>query len=152
VASFAEFVASDPELGALATDRVGNAGLILLGTLRSNGWPRISPVEPLLVGGQLYLGMMWQSKKALDLLRDPRCVVHSTVTNTDGSEGDVKIYGRGVDIVDPAVRECYCSALFDKIGWRPDGAFHLFALDITEVGYFCSVDGGHDVRVWRGGS
>jgi hypothetical protein len=31
---------------------------VLVGTLRANGWPRISPVEALIVDGGLYLGMM----------------------------------------------------------------------------------------------
>ena len=109
---------------------------MLVGTLRHNGWPRISPVEPLITDGSLHLGMMWQSRKGLDLLADPRCVVHSTVTDKGGTEGDVKIYGRAVDIVDPDVRKRYGVALYDRIGWRPDGDFHLFAVDIDEVGFF----------------
>ena len=48
-------------------------------------WPRISPVEPLIADGHLYLGMMWRSRKALDLLRDPRCTVHSTVSERNGT-------------------------------------------------------------------
>ena len=44
--------------------------------------------------GQLALGMMWRSMKALDLLRDPRCVVHSVVSDKDGTEGEFKVYGR----------------------------------------------------------
>ncbi len=28
-------------------------------------------------------------------------------------------------------------------------AFHLLATDVTEVGYFRVVDGGHDARTWR---
>ena len=71
------------------------SGLVLLGTLRKNGWPRISPVEAYITDGHLYLGMMWQSRKALDLLRDPRCTVHSVVSKPDGSEGEFKVYGRG---------------------------------------------------------
>ena len=74
-----EFKRADPELAALGEERIEATGLVLLGTLRKNGFPRISPVEPLLTMGRLYLGMMWQSRKALDLLRDPRCTVHSTV-------------------------------------------------------------------------
>jgi hypothetical protein len=128
---------------------VDGVGLVLVGTLRRNGWPRISPVEPLITEGSLYLGMMWQSKKALDLLADPRCVVHSTVTDKSGAEGDVKIYGRAVDIVDPDERERYAVALESRIGWRPDGDYHLFKLDIDEVGYIRVVGEGHEVRHWR---
>ena len=61
--------------------------LTLVGTLRHDGWPRISPVEALVWNGQLYLGMMWRSLKARDLLRDPRCVVHTVVTDPTGAEG-----------------------------------------------------------------
>ncbi|HEY7946266.1 MAG TPA: pyridoxamine 5'-phosphate oxidase family protein, partial [Acidimicrobiales bacterium] len=77
-------IAAGP-LAAVARERFEGAGLVLVGTLRRRGWPRISPVEPLLLDGRLYLGMMWRSMKALDLERDPRCVVHSVVTNSDGA-------------------------------------------------------------------
>lgn len=125
-------------------------GLVLVGTLRANGWPRISPVEPLIHDGQLLLGMMWQSRKAQDLLRDPRCVVHSVVSDKGGTQGDVKVYGRAVAVSDPDVRESYCQALQARIGWRPgNDEFHLFAVDITEVGYFQVVGDGHRVEHWR---
>ena len=78
--------------------------------------------------------------KALDLRRDPRCVVHSIVTGTAGTEGDVKVYGRAVEITgadpDERRRDRYGAALFARIGWRPTGDFHLFVVDIDEVGYF----------------
>lgn len=112
---------------------------------------RISPVEPLIVGRQLYLGMMWRSLKALDLQRDPRCVVHSLVTSNDGTEGDVKVYGRAVEIADPDERHRYGVALEAAIGWRPTGDFHLFTVDIDEIGYI-RVDGAvHRVWHWRPG-
>jgi hypothetical protein len=144
-----EFRAADPDFAARCEERVDGAGLVLVGTLRQNGWPRISSVEPLITDGSLYLGMMWQSKKALDLLSDPRCVVHSTVADKSGTEGDVKIYGRAVDIVEPDERERYAAALYQRIGWRPEGDFHLFAVDIEEVGYFRVVGEDHEVRHWR---
>ncbi len=148
--SWAEFRAGDPEFAALAEERLG--GLVLVGTLRANGWPRISPVEPLVVDGRLYLGMMWQSRKALDLLRDPRCVVHSTVSDRAGTEGDVKVYGVARPVEAPDERERYCVALEEKIGWRPEGdEFHLFAVDVTEVGYFVIEGAGHRTRTWAPG-
>lgn len=48
-----EFQRSDPELSALGEERFDRTGLILLGTLREDGWPRIYPVEPLITGGDL---------------------------------------------------------------------------------------------------
>jgi len=121
-------------------------GLVLVGTLRASGWPRISPVEPLIVDDELYLGMMWRSRKAVDLLADPRCVVHSAVSDKAGTKGDVKVYGHARDVVYPGRRARYGVALEAAIGWRPEVDFHMFAVDITEVGYFAVADGGHDVR------
>jgi len=149
VVTWAAFRRGDPGLSALAEARMAEDGLVLVGSLRGNGWPRISPVEPLVVGDELYLGMMWRSRKALDLLADPLCVVHTTVHDRAGTQGDVKVYGRAVDVADPGERERYASALEEAIGWRPDGDFHLFAVDITEVGWFRVVDGGHETRAWR---
>jgi hypothetical protein len=149
VATWAAFRRGDPRLAAVAEARMAEDGPVLVGTLRANGWPRISPVEPLIVDDELCLGMMWRSRKAVDLLADPRCVVHTTVSDKAGTQGDVKVYGHARDVVDPGRRERYGVALEAAIGWRPEGDFHLFAVDITEVGYFAVADGGHDVRAWR---
>ncbi len=79
------FAAVAPGLAAMGEERFERTGLALVGTLRKDGWPRISPVEPYIVDGELMLGMMWRSRKALDLLRDPRVVVHSTTCNREGT-------------------------------------------------------------------
>ena len=85
-----EFAEQDPELAALGEERLNRHGLVMLATLRKNGWPRVSPVEPLFFNGQLYLGMTRRSRKALDLLRDPRCSVHNAVSDRHGGEGEFK--------------------------------------------------------------
>lgn len=149
--SWSGFETEAGPLAAVARSRFEDAGLILLGTLRRDGGPRISPVEPLLLDGRLYLGMMWRSMKALDLRRDPRCVVHSVVTSTDGTEGDVKVYGRATETFDPEEIDRYGAAVFARIGWRPTGDFHLFVVDIFEVGYFRAEGGAHRVWHWRPG-
>jgi len=93
MASWADLRAADPELAAIGAERLLGPGLVMVGTRRANGWARLSPVEPLEVDGVLYLGMIWQSYKALDLLRDPKVSIQSVVTRADGIEGDVKLYG-----------------------------------------------------------
>lgn len=150
VTDWGTFRRSAPELADEADARIGEADLVLIGTLRANGWPRISPVEPLVVDDELYLGMMWQSRKALDLLGDPRCVVHSATVDKGGTDGDLKVYGSARPVTDAGLRDRYGDALFARIGWRPEGEFHLFAIDVAEVGYFAVRDGGHDVRTWHG--
>lgn len=134
MASWAEFQAAAPGLAAKGEERFEATGLILLGSIRKDGRPRISPVEVVITDGRLYLGMMWQSKKARDLLRDPRCVVHNTISDRMGKEGEFKIYGQAVSVSDADDRERYCQALFAKIGWRPEGdEWHLFAIEIDEA-------------------
>jgi hypothetical protein len=139
-----------PELAALGETRFEAQGVVLLGTLRANGFPRISPVETLFCDGELEIGMMWRSSKALDLLRDPRCVVHSTVTDRRGVEGDFKVYGRAVALADLDARRRYCEALFAKIGWRPtEPEFHVFRIDLESAGYiqFGDVDPDKQIRL-----
>jgi hypothetical protein len=147
-----EFARAEPALAKLGLERMEAAGLVLLGTIRKSGFPRISPVEGSFFEGSLCLGMMWRSPKALDLLRDPRCTVHTLVSKTDGSEGDFKLYGRALDVRDPATRRRYCDALFAKIGWKPEEPeFHVFALDILSAGFAQTLDGKHVRKAWTAG-
>ena len=128
-----EFAEAAPELARFGEERFKSTGLALVGTVRRDGLPRISPVEPLIVDGQLYLGMMWRSRKALDLLRDPRCLVQTTVRDREDLAGELKLRGRAVGIDDADAIERYCRALQEAINWRPEGQFHLFALDIERA-------------------
>lgn len=150
--SWGAFEAEAPELAALGQQRFDKAQLLLVGTLRRDGWPRISPVEPVLVDGELELGMMWQSTKALDLRRDSRLVVHNVVTDRNGSDGEFKVYGHAREIFDEAQRDVYGAALFERIGWRPEGdEWHLFRVDILQVAYVCFSDGKQLIQTWRPG-
>jgi pyridoxamine 5'-phosphate oxidase-like protein len=131
-----EFAAAAPELAALGEERLRSRELCLLGTLRRNGWPRISPVEPDFVDGELMLGMMWRSPKALDLLRDPRCVVHSVVSNREGTEGDFKLYGRAQQLDDAQKRARYRATLKARIDWEPEEPnYDLFVIDVDSAGF-----------------
>jgi len=146
------FVVASPKLAGFGEELIERHGLILLASLRRDGTPRISPVEPLIVDGELELGMIWQSKKALDLLRDPRCHVHTIVTDRNGTEGEFKLWGKARDL-GSADRERYCTALDAKIGWRPKEPFHAFAIDLASAAYrrFGGEGGKVYALVWRDG-
>ena len=145
-----EFAAQAPELAALGEAQFARTGLALVGTLRRDGWPRISPVEPFIVDGQLYLGMMWRSVKALDLLRDPRCVVHSTVSDREGTEGEFKVYGRAVEVTDLEERRRFGDAVYAAIGFRPEEPeFHCFAIAIESVVFSQLRNGEFHRQVWK---
>lgn len=88
------------------------------------------------MSGHLILGMMWQSRKALDLCRDPRCVVHTCTTDRTGTEGDAKIYARAVDVHDPQLRQAYREAVRARIDRAPDVPnFHAFSVDVVSAGF-----------------
>jgi hypothetical protein len=149
MATWAEFAGKAPELAALGEARFRATGLVIVGTLRADGRPRITPVEPRFVDGELQLGMMWQSRKALDLLRDPRCAVHSATADKDGTEGDFKVYGTAEHVSDPARRERHCQVTEQEIGWRPDEEeFHVFSIDLEEVAYAIFGDGDPKIYSW----
>jgi hypothetical protein len=98
----------DMEVGAPHIARLGMARLdatrvAMLGTVRHDGSPRISPVEPYLANGCLLVGAMAWSAKAADLCRDPRYVLHSAVTGPDSGEGELKLHGRAAR-ASPALR------------------------------------------------
>jgi hypothetical protein len=116
----------------------------MLGTLRLDGSPRISPCEMTFTEGQLLLGMMWKSPKARDLQRDSRCVLHSCTANKDGAEGDFKLYGMAREITDAPLRDAYKAAVKARIDWEPTEPFHVFAIEVTSAGYV--VFG--DERIW----
>lgn len=58
-------VTDAPRLAGVGEARLLGPGAGLVGTVRSEGSPRISPVEPLLWEGDLWLSMLWRSTKAL---------------------------------------------------------------------------------------
>jgi len=148
-----QFSESAPELAQLFSERLDKTGLALIGTIRKDGTPRISPLEVDVFEDHLLLGMMWQSKKALDLMRDQRCLVHSVVSDKDGSEGEVKLRGRAVDVADEGLRERSAQHTFDTTGWRPEEPYHLFSFDIEEAAYikYHSESGDQTVKRWRAG-
>jgi hypothetical protein len=86
-----------PEIAQPGMARLNSVRVALLGTLRHDGSPRISPIEPYIVEGQLLIGAMAWSAKASDLRRDPRYVLHSAVTGADSGEGELKLYGTAVE-------------------------------------------------------
>jgi hypothetical protein len=143
-----EFAKQCPEIAKLGEERLRENELCLVGSIRKDGSPRISPCEVDFAAGQLLLGMMWQSMKALDLLRDPRCIIHSCVCDREGTEGEFKLYGEAVDIQDPELRTTYRQTVFARIAWEPEEPnYHLFAIDIASAAFATFAD-EHYALAW----
>ena len=78
--------------------------------------------------------MMKQSKKALDLERDARCVLHNTISDPNGTEPEFKLYGRALEC-DGGMTEQYCRAYAERWKRNPPDSFpgHVFSIDIEIV-------------------
>ena len=98
---WSDVVIAAPELAAAVQARFDAHGLGLLATLRRDGSPRISGIEPLFALGEVWLGMMPESRKALDLLRDPRFALHNATVDKAVTEGDAKLAGRAIPVCRP---------------------------------------------------
>ena len=130
---WADLERAAPRLAERAKELVVDPGVCLVATIRRDGAPRLSPVEPLLLDGDLWLSMLWRSRKAQDLLVDDRVLVHSIVTTRGGQPGEVKLRGRAVPVDDRERRDRYREAVA-VLGWQPvEPWFHLFVVDLADV-------------------
>ena len=141
-----EFAAAAPELAAFASERMRETGILILGTNRADGWPRISPCEAYVADGELMLGMMWRSKKALDLLRDPRLSLATPQTHHDAPYPDLKLYGRATEVHERSRKQALEDTQYAAINWRPSEPYHAFTVDIERAGF---ISFGKDHRMMR---
>ena len=138
-------------LAGLGRRRLLDPGVVLVASIRADGTPRVSPVEPFVLDGALWLSMLWNSRKAADLLRDPRILVHSVITSRDGGEGEFKIRGTARAEDSPDVQARYAAAVGASLGWTPEpGRFHLFAIMISQVTFirYDDATGDQYVALW----
>ncbi len=143
-----ELEAGAPDLAALARGEFERHDMALVGTLRKDGSPRISCVLPYVLDGELFLGMMLHSRKAVDLLRDPRLVLHNPISTNQGDEVEISLRGRAVEIDDEKTRRRYVGSLPEWEGRD----FHLFSVDIESVGLIRYERGEQHVKVWPRGA
>lgn len=145
-----DFEKAAPVLAGLARQRFEQDQLVLLGTVRRDGSPRISAVECDFTGTDFCVGMMIPSTKASDLLRDPRVTAHSLPPGKENPLGDVKIYGRAVELTGRS-KAVYEEAIFARLEWRPPEPYHCFAFDVLSAGFVRFEEEGRRWRAWREG-
>ncbi|MDT3399923.1 pyridoxamine 5'-phosphate oxidase family protein [Streptomyces sp. B1866] len=127
-ASWAEFEAAEPAFARIVEERFQQYRHHVLATLRADGSPRLTGIETDFRFGELWLGMMPASRKALDLRRDARCALHANPgPDAEMADGDVRVAGRAAEVTDPLLLARYVEAA------EPPQPFHLFRLDLTEA-------------------
>jgi hypothetical protein len=135
MATWDEVTAAAPELAGKVRALFDAHRHKTMATLRKDGSPRISGTETSFADGELWLGGMYESMKALDLRRDPRLALHSATVDPAADptawQGDAKLAGRAEEITDPERKAAVSKATGG--GDAPPGPYHLFRVDVTEV-------------------
>ncbi|WP_055567596.1 pyridoxamine 5'-phosphate oxidase family protein [Streptomyces atriruber] len=144
------FTTAEPDLAATVEKRFGAFTHHVLATLRKDGSPRTTGLEVRFLNGELWLGMMPNSLKALDLRRDPRFALQANPgAGTEMAGGDVRIAGRAIEVRDPELRARYT----DTVNPPDPDEFHLFRAELTEVVRTYIEDGKYlAVQLWKPGS
>ncbi|MER7494790.1 pyridoxamine 5'-phosphate oxidase family protein [Streptomyces pharetrae] len=128
IENWGAFSRAEPELAKTVEERFGAFTHHILATLRRDGSPRTTGLEVRFLDGELWLGMMPNSLKALDLRRDPRFALQANPGEGTGmGGGDVRISGRAFEVTDPEVKAAYTKEV------EPPEQFHLFRTELTEV-------------------
>ncbi|MEU6356172.1 pyridoxamine 5'-phosphate oxidase family protein [Streptomyces sp. NPDC047072] len=146
-ANWSAFTTAEPELAKTVEERFGAFTHHILGTLRKDGSPRTSGLEVRFLHGELWLGMMPGSLKALDLANDPRFTLQANPGEgqTMGG-GDVRIGGRAYEVTEPEEKARYTEEV------EPPEPFHLFRTELTEVvRTYVEDDTYLVVQVWKPG-
>ncbi|MFJ4711127.1 pyridoxamine 5'-phosphate oxidase family protein [Streptomyces sp. NPDC088785] len=128
--NWSAFRAAEPDLATTVEDRFGAFTHHVLATLRKDGSPRTCGLEVRFLDGELWLGMMAGSLKALDLLRDPRCALQANPgEGTSMGGGDVRVSGRALLVEDEPTVGRYTG----QVAVPDPSSFHLFRVEVTEV-------------------
>jgi hypothetical protein len=149
-----EFTQAAPRIAAVFARRHAATGnLCMLATLRSDGFPRISPIEPRPFEEHLWLVGMPGTTKFRDLSRDPRFCLHTATIDPEVTDGDAKLWGVVNDVPDQALHQRFATALFEETGFdlRGQDFDHFFAADLTGASAVEISDGHMDVTIWKPG-
>jgi hypothetical protein len=148
MASWDEVEAEAGELAGRVRARFEATGLGILATLRADGSPRVTGIEPFFGLGQLWLGSMPHARKGADLRRDGRFALHAATVDKQVADGDAKVAGRAVLVEDPALQRAAAEVLAEGGGEGPEpGSYDLFRADVAEIG-FLRPEGDHLVIEW----
>jgi hypothetical protein len=126
---WSDFERAAPALAGAVRARLEATRIALLGTLRADGSPRISPIEPYFTADDLLLGAIARSLKARDLANDARCVLHSAIADPDAGEPEFKLYGTAVEVA-AGVRELRADAWW--LSYPPEAA-RVYTLSVAQA-------------------
>jgi hypothetical protein len=130
VVRWAELEEAEPQVAGAVRASFGARVHHMLATVRPDGAPRISATEVIFAHGDIWLGSMWRSPKARDLIRDGRYALHSGSDDPPEWSGDAKLAGVAHEVGDSGVVRRVMQV---RGGEGVPTPFHLFRLDIAEA-------------------
>jgi hypothetical protein len=149
-----DFATEAPKIADIFLRRHSATGnLCLLATLRADGYPRISPLEPRIFEGELVLVGMPGTLKFADLARDRRFALHTATVDPYVGDGDAKLWGDARDVRDADLHRRFAEDLFVQTGMDLRGqAFDQFYVaDIAGASSLELVDNQLEITIWKPG-
>lgn len=148
-----EFTEAAPHIAEVFTRRhTATSNLCMLATLRLDGSPRISPMEPRFFEGELLLVGMPNTSKFRDLHRDPRFCLHTATVDTQVSEGDAKLWGEVVHLPDKAAHQRFSTELYEETGFDlREQEFDPFYVAKLTGASAVEVDDALNITIWKPG-
>jgi hypothetical protein len=149
-----EFAAESQRIAEVfARRQTATGNLCMLATLRSDGYPRISPIEPRIFDGRLLIVGMPNTVKFRDLGRDPRFCLHTATIDPYVSDGDVKLWGDVKNEQDRDLHQRFATELFEEAGFDLRGQEFdpFYVAEITGASLVEFADGQLTITSWKPG-
>lgn len=118
--SFHDLQTVAPEIAEPTAARLQKSGLGMLGTIRRDGSPRVSPIEVAFYEGRLYVGMMPGSTKFRDVERDGRISLVTAIADKDDMAGEGKLFGVAARVTDDGLAARILHAAAEASGFDPE--------------------------------
>jgi len=128
VSTWGQFEAAHPALAAFGAERLSRPPAYL-GTVRSDGVPRVHPVTPIIGSGHLFVVMEPTSPKGRDLRERGAYALHNAVPDNDGTGGEFYLSGTATLIDDEDLHE----VAVRSAGYSPAERYILFELDVIKA-------------------
>ena len=154
MADWEQFAREAPRIAEVFVRRHAATGnLCMLATLRANGAPRISPMEPGFFEGRLVLIGMPNTSKFRDLERDPRFELHTATVDPHVGDGDAKVWGEARNVQDTGLHARFAEDLFQKSGFDLRGQTFdpFFVGDLAGASSVEFRDGQLTITTWTPG-
>lgn len=149
-----EFVRQAPGIAQVFVRRhTATGNLCFLATLRADGYPRISPMEPRIFEDRLVLVGMPNTSKFRDLERIPRFSLHTATVDTYVGDGDAKVWGEVRNVQDKDLHARFAQDLFEESGFdlRGQPFDHFYVADLAGAAAVEFRDGQLTITTWKPG-